>query len=685
MPTPAETSRCSRCGAAKPAGSPCPHCLLQLGLSLPPGDSEGAPRASLPEPAELARHFPGLEILELVARGGMGAVYRAHHKKLDRPVALKILAPELSGDAAFAERFLREARAMARLDHPNIVAVHDFGESEGLCWLLMEFVDGVNLRQAMANGGLTPAQALAIVPQLCDALPAAHHLGVVQRVIKPDNGLLERAGEVKIADFGLAKLSGAVALEPQLTRTDAAMGTLHYMAPEQLLGSRAVDHRADIFSLGVVFYEMLTGQLPLGSFEPPSKRVEVDVRLDEIVLRTLAQEPERRYQRAAEVKTDVQAVSTKAPEKRVEVAPARAAAGPGQAAPATRGSSGEPLRRWAIDGPGRFLIWLLFFPTTARLLLRFEASGLVLLVALFSLWMFLETRIQVSRHAVLATIGARWTRLQRASRVAGFLLFAALGSVILGAGVEATWQHGTDHYVSPAAHLQRLAEPRSADGGYALLELLEPGRTNLPELAAPGFDRYHRRQLTSQVGTYLLAALALLAAGAVLGSVRGQVAWRVTLAPLTCAALVLAWSFVFIQLKQIGLVETQNGVVGSVRIQADVERVRVALARRLAAGDNELVLEAGGTLLEKRTREPLARHELLAATPRSPFERWKLAHDGPVRVRPDLVFELVGSLDGATTVLTWDAGLVREGERENRLWRNDVERLLGEVESEAES
>src|SRR5262249_12915893 len=191
--------------------------------------------------------------------------------------------------------FTREARALARLDHPGIVAVHDFGQSDGMYYLVMQFVDGVNLRQILRAGQLRPAEALRIVPQVCEALQYAHDQGVGHRDVKPENILLDRRGQVKIADFGLAKLLDRQPADALLTGSGQVMGTPHYMAPEQTERPLAVDHRADIYSLGVVFYEMLTGELPLGRFAPPSQRVQVDVRLDEVVLRALAKEPERRY------------------------------------------------------------------------------------------------------------------------------------------------------------------------------------------------------------------------------------------------------------------------------------------------------------------------------------------------------------------------------------------------------
>ncbi len=268
-----------------------------------------------PAPAELAADFPDLEILELIGRGGMGIVYKARQKQLGRTVALKILSPAVANDPAFAERFSREARALAMLNHPHIVAVYDFGRKGDRFYFLMEYVDGANLRQLLDGGRLAPREALAIVPQICDALQFAHDNGVVHRDIKPENLLLDKRGQVKIADFGLAKLAGRQPHEVTLTGTGQVMGTLHYMAPEQTEHPQQVDHRADIYSLGVVFYQMLTGELPLGRFAPPSRKVKIDVRLDEVVLRALEKEPEQRYQHASEIKTHVESIATTPPGK----------------------------------------------------------------------------------------------------------------------------------------------------------------------------------------------------------------------------------------------------------------------------------------------------------------------------------------------------------------------------------
>jgi serine/threonine protein kinase len=262
-----------------------------------------------PSPAEIASLFPQLEILECLGRGGMGVVYKARQLRLNRLVALKILAREKQQDAQFTERFTREAQALARLNHPHIVTVHDFGEAGGHCYLVMEFVDGLSLRQLLLAGKMQPEQALTIVPKICEALQYAHEQGIVHRDIKPENILLDKQGRVKIADFGIAKMLGAEAGQRTLTGAKDVMGTPHYMAPEQIEKPQTVDHRADIYSLGVVFYEMLTGELPLGKFAPPSAKVQIDVRLDEVVSRALEKEPERRYQQVSEVKTQLETIA----------------------------------------------------------------------------------------------------------------------------------------------------------------------------------------------------------------------------------------------------------------------------------------------------------------------------------------------------------------------------------------
>jgi predicted Ser/Thr protein kinase len=307
---------CPNCRKPLPPDVPlglCPECLIKSGFPTEGGggvSGEAAGARFVPPPVEeIARLFPQLEILGLIGKGGMGAVYKARQPALDRFVALKVLPPAVASDPGFAERFNREARALARLNHPNIVAVHDFGKTGPLHYLIMEFVDGTNLREVEHAGRLSPEQALAIVPQICEALQFAHNEGIVHRDIKPENLLLDKRGRVKITDFGIAKIVGAAPGKISLTGVKDVVGTPHYMAPEQIEKPQEVDHRADIYSLGVVFYEMLTGELPLGKFAPPSKKVQIDVRLDEVVMHTLEKEPERRYQQVNQLKSDVETIA----------------------------------------------------------------------------------------------------------------------------------------------------------------------------------------------------------------------------------------------------------------------------------------------------------------------------------------------------------------------------------------
>jgi serine/threonine protein kinase len=375
---------CPKCGAPLAAGTVdglCPSCLLALNLAsqtsltgetAPHGAKPVTPPPAAPAPAEIAKFFPQLEIIERLGRGGMGIVYKARQPRLNRLVALKIIAPEREKDPAFAARFEKEAQALARLSHPNIVTVHDFGQAGGLYYLLMEYVDGVTLRELLAAGRISPREALAIVPQICDALQFAHDQGIVHRDIKPENILMDRRGRVKVADFGLAKI-----IEPGPSRADlpvspetgpaqqpdptGILGTPNYMAPEQSAHPDTVDHRADIYALGVVFYQMLTGELPGKNLEPPSSKVHIDVRLDEVVLRALEKKPELRYQQASVLKTEVETIAA-TPSATGESAPSPAAnpsADPSQRAARIQGMEKNvilPLRLFLITVLGWFFI-----------------------------------------------------------------------------------------------------------------------------------------------------------------------------------------------------------------------------------------------------------------------------------------------------------------------------------------
>ncbi|MBI2923378.1 MAG: serine/threonine protein kinase [Planctomycetes bacterium] len=250
---------------------------------------------------------------ELIGRGGMGAVYRARHSMLDRTVAIKVLPKTFAADPEFVERFKREAQVLAKVHHPNIVSIFDMGCAGDTYYFAMEYVDGVNLRSIVKSRALKPEQALQMVPKLCDALEFAHARGIIHRDIKPENILVGRDGEPRIADFGLARIVLGSGAPMHLTQTDAVMGTPDYMAPEQRQSTRDVDHRADIFSMGVVLYEMLTGKLPVGRFDPPAKNLQVDVRIDSVVLKALEHDREQRYARAAEMGSEIRQITSAGP------------------------------------------------------------------------------------------------------------------------------------------------------------------------------------------------------------------------------------------------------------------------------------------------------------------------------------------------------------------------------------
>ena len=250
----------------------------------------------------------------------MGAVYKGVQRSLDRPVAIKILSAELDErEQGFAERFKNEAKAMAKLNHPGIVGVHDFGATpEGMLFIGMEFISGTDVSRMLAKKGkLPPDHAMAITAHVCDALAYAHKRGIIHRDIKPANIMVGYDGVVKVSDFGLAKMSQSA--DSGLTQSGVAMGTMHYMAPETLTLGTAVDHRADIYAVGVMLYEMLTGKLPRGMFDPPSKQIPgLDPRYDDIIAKAIRDEREIRYQSAEELRGDLDLILTKPVEHVVE-------------------------------------------------------------------------------------------------------------------------------------------------------------------------------------------------------------------------------------------------------------------------------------------------------------------------------------------------------------------------------
>ncbi|MFN0244021.1 MAG: serine/threonine-protein kinase [Planctomycetota bacterium] len=683
-------SNCTRCGSPLPVdASECARCLLEAAIAVEPRAApSAAPRAAAEATSERARAiptldevraaFPDLEIEALLGSGGMGVVFKARQPKLARTVALKVLAPPNGAETGFAERFLREARTLARLSHPGIVAVHDFGCAAGLHFLIMEYVDGVDLRRLLREGPLAPRQALAIARELCDALQFAHDEGVVHRDIKPENVLIDARGRVKVADFGLAKLVDAAA-DAALTRSDQVMGTPHYMAPEQLERPLDVDHRADIFALGVVLYEMLTGSLPRGKFELPSRRVHVDVKLDEIVLRALEREPERRYQHALEVKTDVDLVPLQA---------SRAGGAIPTAREEPRREKRDPLRGARVV-PAFMSVWIV---VAVAWNLGAFALGVAVVLAAAACLALLRARL-LDRPELAQRLALLTPRARRVHAAGACVIFViGVGLVVLGHVLH--WERGGG----------KLWLARHVDGTTALsalrndpwsvlrlgidatrtppIESVVGGEAH-PVVALERFEQHGSFTPPSVVPWIVIAGgLAVLCVGfAGAASRRADVKLRAAgwhigleLASYALGGLVVLWiGAPLVALKTRPTLDSVRlDIVSDLRAEAAFD----ALARALEDEGSDEVFDARFALRDERTGVRWTGGRLACFARSSPFENWATSLAGPRRIAPRLwitAVELVGGNTGTRVML--DAGLYPSGSVEQDGVRALLERL----------
>lgn len=286
---------------------------LQDAASTPPADSTGGYQNIIGTTID-----GKYQIEDLLGAGGMGAVFRAKHIFIGNIVAVKVILPGIGMDASIGERFLREARAAAVIDHPNAIKVTDFGKFGDLLYLVMEFVQGVSLKKLISTEKrIAPMRSVTILEQACAAIDAAHENGIVHRDIKPDNIMLKSNEQgrltVKVLDFGIAKMNANV--ESQLTGAGTILGTAQYMSPEQCRGDEIIDRRADVYSLGIVAYEMVTGRLPfvsstltgllvkqISDTPPPLRTIDesIPASVEAVVAKCLAKNPEARFSTAGE-------------------------------------------------------------------------------------------------------------------------------------------------------------------------------------------------------------------------------------------------------------------------------------------------------------------------------------------------------------------------------------------------
>jgi serine/threonine protein kinase len=650
-----ETLRiCKQCLKALPENAPeglCPECLARVAL----GSEPAVPGTRVPPtPATLAAQFPQLEILELLGVGGMGMVYKARQPRVDRYVALKILPIASMPDASFGERFEREAKALARLNHPGIVTLYDFGQTSEYYYFVMEFVDGMNLRRLIQAGSLEPRQALELVTQICTALQFAHDEKIVHRDIKPENILITKKGQVKIADFGLAKLVGGQP-DTALTASQMVMGTLNYMAPEQRENTKDVDHRADIYSLGVVFYEMLTGEVPMGRFDAPSKKVQIDVRLDEVVLHALEREPARRYQHISEVKTNVESISS--------TMPAGSAPTPKGAPPAA--STRKKTVGFWLCAYGLFCLgWL-----ATKMLWNFRGPGCWLACFGMAALVMCVSGITVKRMRLFPVqFSLKKAMPKYLWGLVPIFLTLTLGFVFLIGAFFNLWEedpmHGNFYAKSPAQF-----EVANKGQEYKLIRNLDAFTNDIPSVelgvsklvgrpvgftdvsfpfppwkwsGPPGNDHYLTIDLL-MIGCFLLfwGPFCLICGWRGPGTKPFRVPWRNVLASLAVSACVLGSVLpVYIVCHRSNGYSSQSGQFFSKTKTGTVADTiqKWAVQNGYALG-NEVEWDINTVPKGKR----VAKVSIRDAWKPSPFDRWHSTWTSFHRISPSLTFELVSS------------------------------------------
>ncbi|MGE5834446.1 MAG: protein kinase domain-containing protein [Acidobacteriota bacterium] len=347
----------------------------------------------------IGRTLGRYQILDEIGRGGMGVVYRAVDTTLHRDVALKILPPDLVADPDRRQRFFLEARTASRLEHPHICVIHEVGEADGATFIAMELVRGERLSDVLARGGMSTSHALQIATEVAEGLARAHEMGVVHRDVKPANVMITEEGHAKIIDFGLAKLVGALRGEASATTAAATepgvvMGTMAYMSPEQARAGR-VDHRSDIFSFGVMAYEMLSGRQPFHGHSGletlnailhtpapplpalgPAVSIEANADMQRIIEKCLAKDPAARYQGMRDVVVDLRAARRRLDSGPVTTVSAAPVAAPtAQASAAARYGRRRPLAiatvALIVVAIAGIVLWLQRFPASPAMV----ASG----------------------------------------------------------------------------------------------------------------------------------------------------------------------------------------------------------------------------------------------------------------------------------------------------------------------